>query len=181
MALVEYSSSEDSSKEVSNLKNGEQGKSLKRKREAPIPNENLPPLPSSFHDLYASSSRPSTQDDPQLHGGRQRVTPHVEGNWPSHVYIECKSLKDARIISAQSQETDRVRGRPSRTESQKLPNILSSVHSPSLQTNSLLRSDLGAPLPLHISLSRSISLLTHQRDSFLSSLQNSINASAIRP
>jgi hypothetical protein len=65
-------------------------KPAKRKRsESDI--EGLPPLPAAFHDLYSTNARVSTTDNPSLHGGRKRATPHVEGNWPSHIYLECKA------------------------------------------------------------------------------------------
>lgn len=84
MALVDYSSSdEDERAPVKGQPN------LKRKRDDT--SSDLPPLPSKFHDLYASTTRVSPRDDPSLHGGRKRVTPHVEGNWPTHLYIECMS------------------------------------------------------------------------------------------
>lgn len=63
---------------------------LKRKRNDPE-KPDLPPLPASFHDLYSTNTRVSTRDDPSLHGGRKRSIPHVEGNWATHVYLECKA------------------------------------------------------------------------------------------
>jgi hypothetical protein len=88
MALVDYSSSDNEDLAEANKEPENTHSSLKRKRDK---STDLPPLPSQFHDLYASTTRVSTKDDPSLHGGRKRVAPHVEGNWPGHLYIECKS------------------------------------------------------------------------------------------
>jgi hypothetical protein len=86
MALVDYSSSD--ADETNEAEAEAEAGSLKRKRDNES-SDDLPPLPSKFHDLYASTTRVSTRDDPSLHGGRKRVTPHIEGNWPTHLYIEC--------------------------------------------------------------------------------------------
>lgn len=82
MSLVQYSSSDSESGSSSPPRK-------KVARPAPTNSTSLPPLPASFHSLYASSTRVSTKDDPSLHAGRKRAIPHVEGNWPTHLYLEC--------------------------------------------------------------------------------------------
>ena len=90
MALVQYSDSESDS-DKSQATPPRPAKKL-RQHGPPPSNQHtsLPPLPTTFHDLYATSTRVSVQDDPSLHGGRKRVIPHVEGNWPTHLYLECR-------------------------------------------------------------------------------------------
>ncbi|KAL8961736.1 MAG: hypothetical protein Q9193_001755 [Seirophora villosa] len=166
MALVEYSDSEGSESESATKHTRDQpvqAKTLKRRRSSEEPSSDLPSLPDSFHDLYASTTRPSQRDDPRLHAGRQRQIPHVEGQWPTHVYLEWH---------------------PSRSETDALSNLLSRAHStlpPDIRLHSLLESDLGAELPLHISLSRTLMLATHQRQAFTDDLEKAIGASGVKP
>jgi U6 snRNA phosphodiesterase len=81
MPLVDYSS--DSSVD------SDRAPRSKKRKISSTATTSLPPLPNAFRDLYATSVRSSTVDDPSLHAGRQRITPHIEGNWPTHVYTEC--------------------------------------------------------------------------------------------
>lgn len=91
MSLVQYSDSESDSGNQQHANPVQKPKILlKRKRSQPS-SDDLPPLPAAFHDLYSTNARVSTSDDPSLHGGRKRAVPHVDGNWPSHIYLECKA------------------------------------------------------------------------------------------
>ncbi|KAK4105685.1 hypothetical protein N658DRAFT_492168 [Parathielavia hyrcaniae] len=120
----------------------------------------LPPLPPTFHDLYASTVRTTTRDDPSLHQGRTRQIPHVPGNWPTHIYIEWH---------------------PSPAAHELLTELVSSLQSHAAGTTitSFLHSDLGAPQPLHISLSRPMALPTDARAPFLRDAEAAVRASGV--
>lgn len=112
-------------------------------------------MPPSFHDLYASTVRTATADLPSLHQGRRRIIPHKDGNWPSHIYLEWH---------------------PSSSQHQLLQSLLAALargldhlligHG----LAGFLTSELGAPLPLHVSLSRPFVLRTDEKDAFLDRL-----------
>ena len=107
MVLVDYSDSESESEPQSRSHRASQlrapsadpwekeGGSVKKRKRTPSPDHGslqhttLPALPPTFYSLYATNVRASTGDDPSLHGGRKRQTPHLEGSWPTHVYLEC--------------------------------------------------------------------------------------------
>ncbi|KAF4459343.1 snrna phosphodiesterase [Fusarium albosuccineum] len=123
----------------------------------------MPPLPDTFHDLYASTVRQSVVDDPSLHQGRKRRVPHVVGNWPSHIYTEWH---------------------PSTTQHDLLTALMADIEelvSGEIELRNFLTSDLGSPLPLHISLSRPLSLTTGNKDEFLDKVTQSFNGSGIAP
>jgi len=93
MSLVPYPASDSDSESDSNP---HPTPATKRRKistgsgTAAEPTGALPPLPAAFLDQYSSNVRTSVQDDPALHGGRKRATPHVAGYWNAHVYLECK-------------------------------------------------------------------------------------------
>ncbi|KAI0545554.1 U6 snRNA phosphodiesterase Usb1 [Xylaria curta] len=167
MGLVDYSSDSSESEETARPRTKKQKTSDNQSTNNSAAKSELPPLPSAFHDLYASTVRVSASDDPTLHQGRKRVNPHKVGNWPSHLYIEWH---------------------PNPTERTTLTTFLSTLQSSltSSSTNpititSFLTSDLGTPQPLHISLSRPIVLSTSQKDDFQTDLESGIRSSGITP
>ncbi|RAH66232.1 HVSL domain-containing protein [Aspergillus aculeatinus CBS 121060] len=167
MALVQYSESESESGSDSEPVRASQPPNKKLCTTKPPPTQSLPlpPLPAAFHDLYASSTRVSVRDDPSLHGGRKRVIPHVEGNWPTHLYLEWYASKaELTLLSDVILQIQQQLLRGSKTK----------LHS-------LLHSDLGAQLPLHISLSRPVVLRTEQRQSFLEVFQSALKQSNVAP
>lgn len=139
-----------------------------------------PPLPTSLTNLYASNVRSSTYDSPTLHQGRKRQIPHVEGNWPSFVYLEwlpsvsqLARLEDliAFIAHEHNQTDDPI---DITTGSQ-------SDHSRLQQQVSIcssLRSDLGVRQPLHVSLSAPLILTTDNKDTFLENLTRDIESTS---
>ncbi|KAL4752115.1 hypothetical protein BDW72DRAFT_172047 [Aspergillus terricola var. indicus] len=161
MALVQYSDSEsDSEKETPPRKIKKPSKDFLSRN----PASTLPPLPASFHDLYASSVKVSVRDDPSLHGGRKRVIPHVEGNWPTHIYLEWyPSKEELELLGSIISQAEHM----FRTEQAKL--------------NSFLYSDLGVRLPLHISLSRPVVLRTEERQPFTDTFEAALRGSGISP
>ncbi|KAK4242674.1 hypothetical protein C8A03DRAFT_11151 [Achaetomium macrosporum] len=184
MPLVDYSSESDDSEPAFGTEHAESdpgGPPPKKKQRTVTPpgtgsrskfagtrtrfpsSDALPPLPAAFHDLYAATVRTSTRDDPGLHQGRTRQIPHVPGNWPSHIYIEWHPPPPVHTLltSLVSPLQEQLKG------------------IGPVKVTSFLLSDLGAPQPLHISLSRPIVLSSAEKDRFLGDVEATIKASGV--
>ena len=75
-----------------------------------------------------------------------------------------------------------MRGYPSKTELHELNEIVKSTgEHTATQVNSLLQSDLGVQLPLHISLSVPLVLVTGQSQDFKDTIASHINATSVSP
>ncbi|KAK3336776.1 U6 snRNA phosphodiesterase Usb1 [Cercophora scortea] len=172
MPLVTYTSDSDSDSDTASDPPPPSKKS-KPNNTPPAPPP-LPPLPSAFHDLYASTVRTTTADTPFFHQGRTRQTPHIPGNWPSHIYIEWhpSPTTHAHLTSLLTMLQSRLTSPPS-------PSNTTTNYKTNITT--FLTSDLGAPLPLHISLSRPLSLPTNQKAGFLSALTGEVASSGVAP
>ncbi|KIW83561.1 hypothetical protein Z517_02806 [Fonsecaea pedrosoi CBS 271.37] len=176
MVLVDYPDSSSESEDQGTTKEPIKQRCGKRKAERMEPEgpessgrkPPPPPLPSSFHSLYATNVRSSTTDDPSLHAGRTRQVPHAVGNWPTHVYLEWYPSK-CDLVSLD-------------TVVQKAGLALGGTNEGSkIDVHSFLHSDLGAPLPLHISLSAPLVLRTEQKKQFHARLESRLREGRIQP
>ncbi|KAK3310247.1 U6 snRNA phosphodiesterase Usb1 [Chaetomium strumarium] len=166
MPLVDYPSDSDDSEPASGTDHADSdpgGPPPNKKQRTGTPPA-LPPLPAAFHDLYAATVRTTTRDDPGLHQGRTRQIPHVAGNWPSHIYVEWHPPPPVHAL---------------------LANLVSSLQEQArkaagpAEVTSFLLSDLGAPQPLHISLSRPIALSSAEKDRFLAEVEGTFKSSGL--
>ncbi|KAJ7070046.1 U6 snRNA phosphodiesterase Usb1 [Mycena amicta] len=119
MALVSYSSSESESEPP-----------------PPVKKRKLPTLATTL-------SGPVHIDDPSLHQGRTRSTPHVDGQWATHIYARVP-LDPPFFQLVQS--------------------ILESARTEVPSLHDFFSSESKSKPELHISLSRPVFLRAHQRD-----------------
>ncbi|KAG6909267.1 hypothetical protein DXG01_001329 [Tephrocybe rancida] len=98
-------------------------------------------LPSLSSNLLP----PAPRDRPELHQGRKRTQPHVEGQWAAHVYV---SLDVRRHLPLNAL----------------LDDVLSHTKETTPTLNDFWNDEPSRNRELHISLSRPIYLRAHQRE-----------------
>ncbi|GAA5875878.1 hypothetical protein JCM1840_002962 [Sporobolomyces johnsonii] len=142
--------------------------------EPPKKKRKLPSLDDSF------SEPPRRSDSPLLHQGRTRATPHVQGQWAAHVYLELeltpvfrKTLKHAVSLASSSSSSATIHSLLEPPPTPTPTPTPSRSTSPSVETPLLAAANSPSPAPspqpdsaqetLHISLSRPLFLQTNQR------------------
>ncbi|KAF8798858.1 hypothetical protein BYT27DRAFT_7228131 [Phlegmacium glaucopus] len=132
LTLVSYSSSEEDSEPV------QVPQTKKRK---------LPPISSSI-------SPPAPIDNPELHQGRIRTTPHVEGQFAAHVYVSLPLGRQSLLYKL-------------------IQEIFLDAKAAVPTLREIWPDSNGCQRPeLHISLSRPIFLRAHQREELKRSVKN---------
>ncbi|GAA5926428.1 HVSL domain-containing protein [Sporobolomyces koalae] len=102
----------------------------------------------SLDDSFSSDSRPS--DRPELHQGRKRTQPHLEGQWAAHIYLEFEMEPLLRRTIQQAISTQ---------QRSNLQNVLHSFFDRAEPDNG----STTAHQSLHVSLTRPLYLQTNQK------------------
>lgn len=97
---------------------------------------------------------PVPKDNPALHQGRIRSSPHVEGQFATHVYVPLKVTRGSALDAWLSNVVARAK-----------------QAVPSLQPISEYQSPDASEREFHISLTRPVYLRAHQRDEFRSAIR----------
>jgi hypothetical protein len=141
-ALVTYSSSDESETDCADPP--------AKKRSAftyysyPQTNESLHILNRKLPLLSPTLLAPAHVDDPALHQGRLRTTPHVDDQFSAHIYVSLALDRDSALFKL-------------------LRSVIASAKNMVPALHDFWVSSDSEP-ELHISLSRPIYLRTHQRE-----------------
>ncbi|THU99131.1 hypothetical protein K435DRAFT_752217 [Dendrothele bispora CBS 962.96] len=121
--------------------------------------DEIPPQPVKKRKLPTLSSSlivPAPKDDPTLHQGRIRATPHVDGQWAAHIYVSIKLSRRSALYTLIQKAFERAR--------ETVP-TLRDIWDLRF-SNESQKDELRKTLELHVSLSRPIFLRAHQREEF---------------
>ncbi|CAH7675366.1 hypothetical protein PPACK8108_LOCUS10360 [Phakopsora pachyrhizi] len=111
-------------------------------------------LPSPKFNFY----KPKPIDNPEEHQGRERKKPHVDGDWPSHIYIPINLNTELKNKDLNRMIVECFIKREI-------------VWTPLIDHGS---SETKVEDSLHLSLSRHLSLKTDERKKFINSLMKSV-------
>ncbi|CAG8446750.1 5454_t:CDS:2 [Funneliformis mosseae] len=128
-----------------------------------LPRKDLPPLPSDFLQLYPGKKDYTKHiDDPSLHQGRIRTSPHVEGNWATHVYLEVVLTEEMDLI------IKKIKKLTQEVVNEDGVKIFSCIekHNVNDDVDELDDNDYFEETKLHISLSRPLLLKYHHIENF---------------
>lgn len=183
--LVDYpdSDSESDSSLPSGSKSGASSDqascSNSAKLQSPIKPQQLsppPPPPKEFLNLF--NSNPKFSKNSHLYEGKFRAVPHIQGSWPSHIYIQWTpnplqlaaldsvfSYLSCSFSSISSDFRIKTDDRNSSGNSNNKPII-----------NSLIRSEFNVPQPLHISLSTTLMIPSSDLHSFKKDIGDTVRS-----
>ncbi|KAF5351582.1 hypothetical protein D9758_007200 [Tetrapyrgos nigripes] len=97
------------------------------------------------------------KDNPALHQGRIRASPHVDGQWASHIYVAIKLSLRSGLYGLIKRASDRAR--------EAVP-TLRDIWDLRSSSSEAQENEPQNSLELHISLSKPVFLRAHQREEF---------------
>lgn len=153
--LVAYSSSESESSEE--IDKPRPVKRVKKDDEQPVELKRNQRLP-----MLLTIEKSEDKDAPENHQMRIRSIPHVEGNWATHVFIECKLLFSPFFPFSTFFLTPG-------TLNENLKSVITNIEE--------IFTDIHAISSPHLSLSKTFILRYHWIESFFSSLKDKLKGS----